>query len=90
MRKMILIFAVLGLAGCALTPEQQAAAVKADVDRMIATYGPGCDRLGYKSGDDKWRDCVLRLAQREERRYYNRPLHTSCWGHRGFYHCSTF
>jgi len=53
---------------------------------------PGCDRLGYKATDDKWRDCVLRLAQRDERRYsyYRYPVTTSCIGHRGFYNCTTF
>jgi hypothetical protein len=89
MRKLIMIAAVLGLAACA-TPEQRAAQVQADVERMIATYGPGCERLGYKANDDKWRDCVLRLSAREERRYYSRPMTTSCIGHRGFYNCTTF
>lgn len=94
MRYLILMGAVATfatLAGCA-TPEQKAAAVQADVDQMIATYGPACDRLGYKATDDKWRDCVLRLAQRDERRYsyYRYPVTTSCIGHRGFYNCTTF
>ena len=92
MRKLIMIAAVLGLAGLAAcaTPEQRAAQVQADVERMIVTYGPGCERLGYKPNDDKWRDCVLRLSAREERRYYSRPMTTSCIGHRGFYNCTTF
>ena len=81
---------ILGLAGCA-TPEQRAAQMQAEVDSMIATYGPACERLGYKADDDKWRDCVLRLAAREERRYYSRyPTSTTCFGHRGFFNCTTF
>ena len=89
MRKLIMIAAMLGLAGCA-TPEQRAAQVQADVERMIATYGPGCERLGYKPNEDKWRDCVMRLSARDDRRYYSRPVTTSCIGHRGFFNCSTF
>jgi len=42
------------LAGCA-TPEQRA-------DRIIAIYGPLCDRLGYEKNSDKWRDCVTSQA----------------------------
>ena len=89
MRNLILITAVLGLAACA-TPQQRAAEIQADVDRMIATYGPGCDKLGYKAGDDKWRDCVLRLSARDERRYYSRPIYNTCFGHRGFWNCAAF
>src|SRR5437870_5117159 len=87
MRKLILVAAVMGLAGCA-TPEERAAQVRADVDRMIAVYGPACEQLGYKAGEDKWRDCVMRLAARDERRYYYRsPVTTTCFGHRGFFSC---
>lgn len=89
MRTLIVIAAALGLAGCA-TPAERAAQVQAEVDRMIVTYGPGCERLGYKPNDDKWRDCVLRLSARDDRRYYSRPLTTSCIGHRGFFSCSSF
>jgi hypothetical protein len=89
MRKLIMIAAVLGLASCA-TPEQRAAQVQAEVERMIAIYGPGCEKLGYKPNEDKWRDCVMRLSARDERRYYRYPVMTSCIGHRGFFNCSTF
>jgi hypothetical protein len=92
MRIFMLMAAAAAIAGCAVTPEERAAQVQADVDRMIATYGPACDRLGYKANDDKWRDCVMRLAARDERRYsyYRYPVTTSCFGHRGFYHCTSF
>ena len=91
MRTGLIIAAVLALAGCASTPEEKAAQVRAEVDQMIATYGPGCERLGYKAESDAWRDCVMRLAQRDERRlYYRSPMTTSCIGHRGFFNCTTF
>ena len=89
MRKWILIASLTGLLGCA-APGQRAEQVKAEVDNMIATYGPACERLGYKSDDDKWRDCVLRLAARDDRRYSRYPTTTSCFGHRGFFNCTSF
>jgi hypothetical protein len=90
MRMSIIIAALLGLAGCA-TPDQRAAQVQAEVEQMIATYGPACEKLGYRADDDRWRDCVLRLAARDERRRYSRfPTTTSCFGHRGFFQCNTF
>ena len=88
MGKWILLAGVfLGLAGCA-TNEQRAAQMQAEIDHMIAVYGPACERLGYKSDDDKWRDCVLRLSSRDERRYGRYPTTTSCFGHRGFLNCT--
>jgi hypothetical protein len=79
----------LGLAGCA-TNEQRAAQMQAEIDQMIAVYGPACERIGYKADDDKWRDCVLRLSARDDRRYTRYPTTTSCFGHRGFFNCTTF
>jgi hypothetical protein len=91
MRKWILLAGLcFGLAGCA-TPEQRAEQVAKEVDNMIATYGPACERLGYSRNDDNWRNCVLRLAARDDRRYYaSQPVMTNCIGHRGFFHCTTF
>ena len=92
MKSLMLLAAAVALAACAATPEQRAAEVQADVERMIATYGPACDRLGYKSGEDGWRDCVMRLSARDDRRraYSRYPVTTSCIGHRGFYNCTSF
>ena len=56
---------------------------------MIQLYGPGCEKLGYKNDSDPWRECVLRLAQRDER-YSRYPISTNCIGHRGFMQCTTF
>ena len=89
MGKWILIGMLAGLAGGA-TPEQRAAQMQAEIDSMIVTYGPACERLGYKADDDKWRDCVLRLSARNDRRYSRYPATTSCFGHRGFFNCTTF
>jgi hypothetical protein len=79
---------VLFVAGCA-TQAERAAQVQGEVEDMIKLYGPGCERLGYKNDTDPWRECVLRLAHREDR--YNRyPISTNCIGHRGFMQCTTF
>lgn len=79
---------VLFVAGCA-TQAERAAQVEREVEQMIQLYGPGCEKLGYKSDSDPWRECVLRLAQRDDR--YNRyPISTNCIGHRGFMQCTTF
>ena len=53
------------LLGCA-TPEQQAMKQQAEVERMMAQYGPACTQLGYASNTDPWRDCVLQSAARNE------------------------
>jgi hypothetical protein len=50
---------------------------------------PGCEQLDYKADTDPWRECVLKLAHRDDR--YNRyPISTNCVGHRGFMQCTTF
>lgn len=78
------------LIGCATTAER-AAQMQAEVDEMVAVYGPACERLGFQNGNDPWRNCVLGLgAQKARERYLTGPRMTSCWGHRGFYSCSGF
>lgn len=76
------------LAACA-TPEQRAAEMQRQVDEMITVYGPACERLGYSRDAQGWRDCILRLDAHETR-YRTTPSTTTCFGHRGFFQCSTF
>ena len=80
--------AALALAACA-TPEERAAQARAEMEGMMAVYGPACERLGYRADDDRWRDCVMRMAARDDARY-RYPMSTTCFGHRGFYNCTTF
>lgn len=90
MRTLIVSLLLLVLAGCA-TQAERAAQVQRDVEQMIQVYGPGCEKLGYKSDTDPWRDCVLRLAAKDSIDRYSRyPLSTNCIGHRGFMQCTTF
>jgi len=49
------------LLGCA-TPEQRAVKQQAEMDRMMAEYGPACTQLGHAANSDPWRNCVLQLA----------------------------
>jgi len=49
--KTILVVAALSLAACA-TPEQRA-------DKLVASHGPTCDRLGFARDSDGWRNCVM-------------------------------
>lgn len=58
------------LAGCA-TPEQQAARNAQKVDRLVQIYGPACDKLGYKSGTDQWRNCLLQLSVKDDMAHYS-------------------
>jgi hypothetical protein len=87
MKALILPLALV-LSACASTGDPSAQWQR-EVDQMVQTYGPACDRLGYARDDDKWRDCVLKLADRDQRRYATFPRHTTCFGHRGFFDCTT-
>jgi hypothetical protein len=90
-RRLLIIASVLTLlTGCATTAER-AAQMQAEIDDMVAVYGPACDKLGFQNGTDPWRNCVLGLsAQKNRERYQSTPRMSSCWGHRGFYSCSIF
>jgi hypothetical protein len=88
MRALAVSILMLFVAGC-VTQAQRAAQVQREVEEMIGVYGPGCEKLGFKTDSDQWRDCVLRLATKDklERRDFTT---TNCVGSRGFFHCSTF
>lgn len=90
------LMAALGLsllAGCAaMSPAEQAARAEAEASRMMQVYGPACSKLGYRRDDDKWRDCVMGMAIRDENRLYrySYPANTTCFGHYGYLDCTTF
>jgi hypothetical protein len=87
----VLALAAIGLlSGCATTPQERAARVQKEVEEMLVVYGPACEKLGYAADTDPYRDCVLRLNNRDRLMYLTRPTTTSCIGHRGFYNCTTF
>jgi hypothetical protein len=49
------------LLGCA-TPQEKALQQQAEMDRMMAEYGPACTQLGFAANSDPWRNCVVQLA----------------------------
>jgi hypothetical protein len=77
------------IAGC-MTQQERAAAVSRDVEDMINVYGPGCAKLGYKPDSDQWRDCVLRLATKDEIEQRDLPTATCFGARRSLMHCSAF
>jgi hypothetical protein len=90
MRAFALSAVILLLSGCA-TQADRAAAMQSEVDDMIKVYGPACERLGYKNDTDPWRDCVLRLANKDSvERARHEAVFTNCIRTRGFFQCSTF
>ena len=67
----------LCLLGCT-TPQERAQKQQAEMNRMVAEYGPACTQLGYSANSDPWRNCVIRLAAKNE---VNRPgVSTSIFG----------
>jgi hypothetical protein len=57
---------------------------------MMQVYGPGCERLGYTTSSDGWRECVLRLATKDQIEQRDLMLQ-SCYGPRyGPWRCGGF
>lgn len=75
----IAALAALTLAGCS-TPEQRAAEMQAEMSRMMIMYGPACDKLGYASKSDSWRDCVLQLSAKDDIQRYGYPHYYAGYG----------
>ena len=67
------------LAGCT-TPEQKAASMQAQMNEMMAVYGPACSRLGYAANSDQWRDCVLQLSAKEDAQRWGYPAYSVGYG----------
>ena len=87
--RLVAAFAIMfGISGCA-TQAERAEAVQRDVEDMVAVYGPGCEKVGYNTDTDPWRECVLRLAT-TDRLDRNDLTTTHCFGRHGFVHCSGF
>jgi hypothetical protein len=70
------------MVGCA-TPEQQAAQAEREAARMMQVYGPACEKLGFKSNTDPWRQCIIGLSQRDlNYRYSNNTFYgPPYWGY---------
>lgn len=70
--------ALLALTACS-TPQERAAQAQAEIEQMMAVYGPACTRLGYANGSDQWRNCILSLNARDELQHYA-PYPYYGWG----------
>ena len=78
MRALLLMTAsVVCLLGCS-TPEQRAMKQQAEMDRMMAEYGPACVQLGFAANTDPWRNCVIQSATRNGS--YSGGVSTSIFG----------
>lgn len=87
---MALVWLLFLSASCA-TQADRSAQMQREVDDMIVVYEPACEKLGYAKDSDRWPDCVLQLNTKQTiARYSTAPTTTTCFGHRGFFHCSTF
>lgn len=74
------------LAGCATTPAEREARMQREVDQMVQTYGPVCDKLGYKRDTDPWRDCVVKLDTKNSyERLANQPIMPPFFAPYGFH-----
>ncbi|GAB3465045.1 hypothetical protein GCM10027321_29620 [Massilia terrae] len=90
MRTSMALTLALLLGGCA-TQADRAAEQQREVDEMIAVYGPACQKLGYQADTEQWRDCILKMDTKNAiERWRTAPTTTTCFGHRGFFNCSTF
>lgn len=79
LRYLILLLTTVLATACA-TPEERAASMQAEMDRMIRIYGPACARLGFPANSDQWRGCILQLSAKDDMdRYGYRPYY-----HAGF------
>jgi hypothetical protein len=71
-----------------MTATQRAARMEDEVGQMIQIYGPACEKLGFKSDTDPWRDCILRLDTRDKlERFVREPSAGDCLGGRRFFQC---
>ncbi|MEO7496824.1 MAG: hypothetical protein ABIT83_01265 [Massilia sp.] len=80
MRPVIPILAGCLLLGACTTPEQRAIRMQAEMDRIMATYGPACTKLGFQTNSDQWRNCVLQLSTKDELQRYGGPAFYGGYG----------
>lgn len=91
MRQLMIVTASALLLVACSTPQERAARMQADMDRIMVEYGPACARLGFQAQSDAWRNCVLQLSTKDEITRYGYPTHVyggfgrSHWGGGGLW-----
>lgn len=74
---MLMTASVVCLLGCA-SPQEKAMQQQAEMDRMMAEYGPACVQLGFAANTDPWRNCVVQMATKNGS--YRGGVSTSIFG----------
>ena len=74
---MLMTASVVCLLGCT-TPQEKAMQQQAEMDRMIAEYGPACVQLGFAPNTDPWRNCIVQMATKNGT--YRGGVSTSIFG----------
>jgi hypothetical protein len=91
MRQCILVAASALLLAACTTPQERAAKMQVEMDRIIIEYGPACIRLGYQQHSDQWRNCILQLSTKDDITRYGNPTRVyggfgrSHWGGGGLW-----
>ncbi len=81
MIRYLMLLATAVLATACATPEQRAANMQAEMERMMRVYGPACSRLGFAANSDQWRGCVLQLSAKDDiDRYGYHPYYYAGFG----------
>ncbi|MDR3481715.1 MAG: hypothetical protein P4L91_13500 [Burkholderiaceae bacterium] len=86
--RIVISLLMLSLLGACVSQAERTAQATRQVEQMIQTYGPACEKLGYQRDSDAWRSCVLSLDSKENSERY--PVTTNCFGPRGFIQCTTY
>lgn len=73
MRQLIIAAASALLLAACTTPQERAAKMQAEMDRIMVEYGPACVTLGYEARSDQWRNCVLQLSTKDDIARYGYP-----------------
>ena len=66
MRQLFIVAACAMLLAACTTPQERAARKQAEMDGIVAEYGPACVRLGYQANSDPWRNGVLQLSTKDD------------------------
>jgi hypothetical protein len=92
MRTLIALVLTGLVAACATAPDRSVQ-MQREVDEMIQVYGPACEKLGTRATRSH-REIAFSAEHQDSFERYSRysrfPPTTSCFGHRGFFNCTTF
>lgn len=83
------IFAFLMmLTACASNPEAEQLRATRQMTYKIQVYGPACEKLGFATNTDGWRECVQREYEQtlmQQQRQWDHPYYWGPYYQRPFY-----